>query len=282
MKGNETAPLAKRVVRTVRLFLQLVSGLLTVALLFPLYGAERRWRAIQRWSAGVCRIVDLEVCVIGALPQPNGRAIVAVANHISWLDIQMIHSLWRVRFVAKSEVRRWPAIGWLAARCGTLFIHRGRNRHAARINEVIQQALSGGDAIAVFPEGTTSDGRQLLHFHASLLQPAVNQSALVVPVAVRYVTPSGEVDETPSYVGERSLAESMAAVVAANAIRGELHFLPAIDAEGRSRRELAQLTRAAIAAALNVPIAGTAPETLSDPQGERQKESDPKDTRYPA
>lgn len=251
MRDRAAASYPKRVFRSFRLLLQLVSGLLTVALLFPFYSRERRWRAIQRWSIGVCRIVCLELRVIGAPPQVQ-RPILAVANHVSWLDIQTIHSVWRVRFVAKSEVRRWLAIGWLAARAGTLFIERQRRRHAANINRAIHEAFAAGDAIAVFPEGTTSDGNELLRFHASLLQPAVEEGALVMPIALRYVTEDGKVDVTPSYVGDRSLMESMIAVVSARKLRGEVHFLPPIDAAGRSRRELAELAHKAISQALNL------------------------------
>jgi len=251
MRDRAAASDPKRILRLSRLLLQLVSGLLTVALLFPFYSRERRWRAIQRWSIGVCRIVRLELRVIGAPPNVR-RPILAVVNHVSWLDIQTIHSVWRVRFVAKSEVRRWPAIGWLAARAGTLFIERQRRRHAASINRAIHEAFAAGDAIAVFPEGTTSDGSELLRFHASLLQPAVDEAALVMPIALRYLSEDGRVDVTPSYVGDRSLLESMIAVVSAPKLRAELHFLSPIDAAGRSRRELAELSRRAISQALNL------------------------------
>ena len=252
MTDNERTSYPKRLARYIRLVLKLVSGVITVLFLFPVYSREKRWRAIQRWSRGVCRIVCLELKVIGA-PPAAGRSLLAVGNHVSWLDIHVIHSAWRVRFVAKSEVRRWPVIGWLAARTGTLFIDRRRRRHAASINRAIHDAFAAGDAVAVFPEGTTTEGTQLLRFHASLLQPAVDEGALVVPIALRYVNDHGEVDVTPSYVGDRSLLDSMASVVSAPRLRAELHFLPSIDAAGRSRRELAQLSHRAISQALNLP-----------------------------
>jgi 1-acyl-sn-glycerol-3-phosphate acyltransferase len=265
--GTAAPPAAgrlKRLRRALGLLFQLGAGLLTVALLFPFYGRERRWRAVQRWSAGVCSQVALRLQVIGELPR-HDRPILIVANHVSWLDIQVIHSVCRVRFVAKSEVRRWPAIGWLAARTGTLFVHRGRHRHAAQINQAIHSAFALGDRIAVFPEGTTTDGRELLRFHASLLQPAVDEGALVVPVALRYLNANGEVDVTPSYIGERTLLESMVAVIQAPELRAELRFLPSIDARGRSRRELAQLSQDAIAATLGLRVIGRTPEKASDP-----------------
>jgi 1-acyl-sn-glycerol-3-phosphate acyltransferase len=237
-------------VRFIRLLLKLFSGVLTVVFLFPFYGRERRWRAIQRWSDGVCRIVCLELSVSG-VPPDGGRPLLAVANHVSWLDIHVIHSVWRVRYVAKSEVRRWPVIGWLAARTGTLFIERQRRRDALSINRAIHEAFAAGDAVAVFPEGTTTDGTQVLRFHASLLQPAADEGALIVPIALQYLKDDGTVDVTPSYVGDRSLLASMIAVISARRLRARLHFLPPIDAAGRSRRDLAEQSHRVISQALS-------------------------------
>lgn len=264
--GSATAPPITQLRRAVGLFAQLLAGMLTVALLFPFYDRERRWRAVQRWSARICARVDLQLRVHGTLPRVD-RPILIVANHVSWLDIQAIHSVCRVRFVAKSEVRQWPALGWLAARTGTLFVYRGRRRHATEINRAIHSAFAVGDMIAVFPEGTTTDGRQLLRFHASLLQPAVDEQALVVPLALRYTNAKGEIDVAPSYVGERTLLESVAAVIRARDLRAELLLLPPFETEGRSRRELALLTQSAIASALNLPVSGRAPGTPPGPPG---------------
>lgn len=272
----------RRVMRLVRLVAQLLAGLVTVALLFPFYGRERRWRAVQRWSAGICRIVGLELSVSGEVPRPAGRPVLVVANHVSWLDIQAIHAVCPVRFVAKSEVRNWAAIGWLSARTGTLFIHRSRHRHAAQINRAIHEAFAAGDMIAVFPEGTTTDGKRLLRFHTSLLQPAVDEQALVVPLALRYVDSAGAIDLTPSYVGDRNLVQSVLAIVAAPRLRAELRFLPAIEAKGRTRRELAQFTHTAIATALKLHAAGSAPGKPCDPPAAPPTDRAPTGTRCPA
>lgn len=281
MKDSESASYPLRWYRYVRLLLQLFAGLLTVALLFPVYGRERRWRAIQRWSAGVVRCLGIEVVVHNEPPRGQ-RALLGVSNHVSWVDIQLIHAVWRVRFVAKSEVRNWPAIGWLSARTGTLFIERGRHRHAAHINQAIHRAFAAGDAISVFPEGTTSDGRGLLKFHASLLQPAVDENALVVPLALRYLREDGSIDVAPAYVGDDSLMHTLAAIVARRRIRAEVRFLPPIDAAGRARRELAQLSHAAIAQALSQHSADRKSDSAGDPRGAPPTADAPTDSRYRA
>lgn len=241
-------------VRYARLAVQLVLGLLTVALLFPFYSRQQRWRAVQNWSRRVASSAGVVVSVRGHVPQPGAR-VLGVANHVSWLDIQVLHSLWHVRFVAKSEVRQWPLIGWLSARTGTLFIERGSRRHASRINLAIHQAFAEGDPVAVFPEGTTTCGDQLLRFHPSLLQPAVDEGAQIVPVAIRYADDEGHLEPAAAYVGETTLMQSLAAIVAAPRIFAEVQFLPAIESRGRTRRELAQLSHACIAAALKLPAA---------------------------
>jgi 1-acyl-sn-glycerol-3-phosphate acyltransferase len=281
MNDSESASYALRCYRYVRLLLQLFSGLFTVAVLFPAYGRERRWRAIQRWSAGIVRCLGIEVTVYGEPPLTQ-RALLGVSNHVSWVDIQLIHSVWRVRFVAKSEVRDWPAIGWLSARTGTLFIERGLHRHAAHINQAIHRAFSEGDAIAVFPEGTTSDGLRVSKFHASLLQPAVDENALIVPLALRYLREDGSVDVAPAYVGDDSLMHTLAAILARRRIRAEVHFLAPIDTAGRARRELAQLSQGAIAQALSLQSGDTKSENSGDPRGAPPTTVAPTDSRYQA
>jgi 1-acyl-sn-glycerol-3-phosphate acyltransferase len=258
-------PIPVRFFRAASLLLHLFAGLIEVAALFPFYGASRRRRAMGRWSACLLALLNVEVRIRGVPPESAERAAVLVSNHVSWLDIQLIHSVWQVRFVAKSEVRRWPLIGWLSARAGTLFIERGKNRHAARINKSIHAALQQGDAVGVFPEGSTTDGTKIIPFHASLLQPAVAENALVHPVALRYLDDAGCVNVNASYVGETTLMESMLTIFAEKRIVAELIFLPAIDASGKTRRWLAAQTQFAIAAALNLPVSDKAPGKSGGP-----------------
>jgi len=253
--------------RAVSVVLHLFAGLFEVALLFPVYGKSRRLKAVSRWSARLLAVLNVRPSMRGSPPLIADRAAVLVANHVSWLDIQLIHSVWQVRFVAKSEVRRWPLIGWLSARTGTLFIERGKGRHAARINQSIHAAFQQGDAIGVFPEGSTTDGRQLTRFHASLLQPAVDGGALVYPVALRYLDEAGNINVNASYVGETTLMESLRMIFGQRTIHAELIFLPAIDTMGKTRRELAAQTQAAIAAALSLPVFDRKPDISAGPPG---------------
>src|SRR5258706_2627734 len=264
---REQTSIPVRCYRSMLLLFHLFAGIATVALLFPFYGSAGRRLAVARWSARILSAVNVEPRLRGVPPAVKDRAAVLVANHVSWLDIPLVHSVWQVRFIAKSEVRHWPLIGWLSARTGTLFIERGKNRHAARINQSIHAAFQRGDAVGVFPEGATTDGKALTRFHASLLQPAVDQRALVYPVALRYLDEAGNININASYVGDETLTESLRLIFAEKAIRAELIFLPPIDTVGKTRRELAAQAQAAIAAALNLPVSDRKPDISAGPPG---------------
>jgi 1-acyl-sn-glycerol-3-phosphate acyltransferase len=122
-----------------------------------------------------------------AARRPVNGPVLLVANHISWLDIVVLHAARHCRFVSKAMCKRWPLIGTLATGAGTLYIERESRRDAMRVVHHMADALQAGDILAVFPEGTTSDGISLLPFHANLIQAAVSAGAPVQPVALRFI-----------------------------------------------------------------------------------------------
>jgi 1-acyl-sn-glycerol-3-phosphate acyltransferase len=188
-----------------------------------------------------------------------------VANHISWLDIFLLSALQPARFVAKAEVRRWPVIGWLSTHAGTLFIERERRHDTHKVNQRTADALAAGEVIAVFPEGTTSDGTQLLRFHASLLQPIVDADGHVQPVAIRYRTPSGQHSSAPAYAGDTTFLESFWRLTGERELVAELHVAEPLAARDRHRRELSRAAEEAIRTALGLTAAGSAPGRPDDP-----------------
>ena len=173
-----------------------------------------------------------------------------VANHVSWLDIFAINAVLPARFVAKSEIRGWPLIGWLCERAGTVFIRQARRHDTMRVNHAIGAALSAGDIFAVFPEGTTTDGSRVLKFHSSLLEPALQARADVQPVALRYARPDGSLCDEVSYEGERSLWDTVVAMTRVPSIRVEVSFLPPLQGDLSHRRQLARAAEDAIRQAL--------------------------------
>ena len=202
-----------RLYRLTRLLLHIAYGCVGVAVVFPFLSRKRRLREIKGWSRQALRIVHLRLTVRGSLP-PGHAPTLIVSNHVSWLDICVLASVVPVRFVAKSDVRRWPLVGSLASGVGTIFIERRNPLDTVRTNRAIVQALTRGEYVAMFPEGTSTDGTEIKPFHASLFQPALEAVACVVVVVVRYVNPDGSVNLDASYAGERSLWESFRLVVA--------------------------------------------------------------------
>lgn len=184
-----------------------------------------------------------------------------VANHVSWIDIFVINALAPAAFVSKAEVRRWPAIGWLAARNDTLFLQRGSRAHARLISNQIAALLDNEGTVALFPEGTTSDGRQVLHFHAALLQAPIDAGRPVQPLALRYRTPDGEYCAAPAYEGDTSLLECLSNIIAQPAIIADVVLMDAVHAPADSdRRQLANSLREGIARqVVPKPPAGKAP-----------------------
>ena len=236
----------KRWTRITRFALHLARGLLICAFLFPLQSAERRKREVEHWSMQLLALLNVRLFLHGMPPKYGGRPLMIVANHVSWLDIFAINAIVPSRFIAKSEIRSWPFVGWLCARVGTLFIERGRRQDTARINNMVSAALTGGDVFAVFPEGTTTDGTTVLKFHASLLEPALAVAAVVQPVALWYDRSDGTLCREAAYEGGKSIWDSLMGITSQHEILVHVCFLEPILPETRHRRDIAQEAREAI------------------------------------
>ncbi len=234
--------------------LHLVKGLAITLLLYPFAGAAGRRRHVRRWSAQLLKIFGVRLRVTGTPPVRGHAPLMLAANHVSWLDIFVILARLDVRFVSKSEVRQWPVIGTLSAGAGTLFLQRTRRTHLAQVNREIAQVLEDGEIVAIFPEGTSTDGTVVLPFHASLLEPAAVAGAAVQPVALRFTDGRGEVTTDAAYDGDKSLMDTLRLMVRHRTIGAELHFLPPVQSRGRTRRELAQILEKAVARALDLPL----------------------------
>ena len=236
-----------------------LSGLLICTLVFPFLKAPQRMQHVGRWSARMLSALGLRLEAQGS---PRGGPVLFCANHISWLDILAINAVYPARFVSKADVRHWPVLGWMVACGGTLFIERERKRDALRVVHQVAAALKAGETLAVFPEGTTSDGRGLLPFHANLLQAAIATETPVQPVALRYEDACHTVSLAAAYIGDTTLANSLWAVVMADKLRVCVRILPAEATRHLDRRALAARLEAEIARAL-----GLIDSTASEPVG---------------
>ena len=218
---------------------------------------------IKRWSARLLALLNIEARLLGVL-DPDAGNLLIVANHVSWLDIFVLNAQRPARFVAKSELGSWPFAGRLIRGAGTIFIVRKRRRDMRRVNHHAAEALSRGDVVAVFPEGTTTDGTTLLRFHASLLQPIVESHGHVQPVALRYRDARGALSTAPAY-GDETIASSFWRVCGERRLIVEVIASTPISARQLHRRELARQAEGVIRTALALPASETAPGTRDVP-----------------
>jgi len=226
----------------------IVRGVFVVQLRFRSLAPAQRHARIAAWSLAVLKTLRIDVRTQGTL-LPGPKLI--VANHVSWLDIVVLHAVCpEARFVSKAVVQHWPLIGRLVTGAGTLMVNREQRRDAARAVDVIAQALKQGDTVALFPEGTTSDGSQVLEFHSSLLQSAVAGNAAVQPVALRYSEAGHGLSPSVPYIGTTSLVQSPWCVCLARGLIVRVCVLGAHPPPHADRRTLAREVRRSIAAAL--------------------------------
>lgn len=253
-----------RVLRLGGAVLVVLAGLLILAAIFPWASRALRQTLTMRWTRALLAALGIRMRVTGGLPHMAGGVMFA-ANHLSWLDPFLVLAQCPAHFVAKSEVRGWPVLGWLAAQSGTLFIERERRRDVGRISALFTELLHAGDNVALFPESTTGDGSALNPFKPALLQAACASNSHLCPVAIRYVDQAGHPHKAPVWVGDMTFAESILRITAARGITAELIFCPCIAGAQQTRRALALQAQTAIASALSLPVRHTPPETPAYP-----------------
>jgi len=244
-KSNLHTNKITRFYRISRLVAHTLLGLFTVTLIFPAAGKYLKLRLMKWWCQHLLDIFKVGVVLYGSQPPSYKTASnnMMIANHISWLDIYAINSVLPIRFVAKSDIRTWPIIGYLASKANVLFIEREKKYQAARIMDIVTLSLKAGDNLCLFPEGTTTDGTRIIPFKGSLIQSAIESQSTIWPVAIRYPRHDGSANTDVAYAGETTLLQSMKQVLLQKRPVVELHFLAPIFTneltnEDRNRRIL--------------------------------------------
>jgi len=245
--------------------LHVLWGALAAGLLFPLLPARKRDALVRFWSqiALVALGIRLELHHHpGAAPIAATRGSLLLINHTSWADVFVVAAVTPARFVAKSDIERWPLLGRFAASVGTVFIERGRRHAVAHVNHAVRARLQAGQSVGIFPEGTTTDGSVLLRFHSNMVQAALEAQAPVVPLGVRYVQ-DGRPTAAAAFIGEMTLAGSMWRILVTPRLTAQLYWLPAIVCAGQTRQAIAGHARDAIAAALGFEQERAAPPEVA-------------------
>lgn len=159
-------------------------------LLFRLHFEPWRNFAMQLWSKGMARILNMNITVEGIPPEPP---FFLVSNHVSYIDIVVLNSVLKTTFIAKSDVKKWPVVGFMARTMGVIFIDRGRKRDVTRVNKIVSEQLNERQGVILFPEGYTSPGADVLPFRPSLLEHPASENIDVSYAALHYTT--GPADE---------------------------------------------------------------------------------------
>ena len=191
------------------------------------------------WARRALDILNVRIVWQGNAPPGAVTSTLFVCNHISWLDILALLAVRPMRFVAKSEVRSWPIIGWMAMKTGTVFLRRNECRYLAQVKRTIESALAHGGCIATFPEATTTDGITVRPFHSGLFESAVVSGATVWPVALRYYHSDGSLSKEAAFIGDQSLISSLRRILRQPVLNLAVSFGSPIAADGWERQELA-------------------------------------------
>lgn len=235
-----------RLLATVSLGLLVASGMSLIERLHLRNEAVIRQRATRWFLARLSAALPFEIEVIGSLPkQPS----LWLSNHISWTDIPLLGMLAPLSFLSKAEVRSWPVAGWLAKKAGTLFIRRGSG-DSGLLNQQLLGHLQQQRHLLIFPEGTTTDGRQLRNFHGRLLSSAIEAGVPLQPVAIRYVRENQVDVEVAPFIGEDDLLSHLVRLLSSDLASVRIHLLEPIATTGQTRTVLAKQSHHAINVAL--------------------------------
>ena len=200
---------------------------------------EQAQSEVLAWSKTTLDVLGVEVKVFGDMAHTG--PLLLVSNHISWLDILLFLSLRPVRFVSKAEVESLPIVGHYAHACRTLFIQRTIKRDALKLVQVMSEALSMGDMVAIFPEGTTTTGVEVLPFHANLFESVMASHAAIQAAGVLYVSSANHLPiTTPSFTGSDTLVGSIWRILGLKGFEAWVQWGAVEESQGSDRRALAK------------------------------------------
>lgn len=228
--------------RSLQLILHLLLGIV-LNLILPKHRTKNHEKLpnmviVSWWHQRLCGILHLRVIPLGTKPT---RPSLLVSNHISWLDISVISSLLHTSFLSKHEVKTWPLIGWLAASAGTIFIKRGSGE-TQQVQEAIVKRLNGDRMLAIFPEGTTSDGHSVRNFFPRLFSAAMHAEVPILPIALDYQY-QGKKDHIAPYIDDQSLISNLLALMARPSSRVYVSFGKSIHYQDKDRKTVAEIAR---------------------------------------
>lgn len=180
------------------------------------------------WLHQLCRravgIFDVQVESRGEFPERG----VLISNHLSYLDIIVFAAIHPCVFVSKAEIGSWPVLGWMTTMAGTVYVHRGKRGSAKEAGEQMRVAAEAGLPVMFFPEGTTSNGEQILKFHSGLLAEALADEQPVTAAYLQYSLCEGNggrtVRDDVAYWGEHPMLPHVIRFLGLRGVRAEVVF----------------------------------------------------------
>ena len=219
-------------------------------------------RLAQSYHRLLLSVIGVKLTVFGEKKSGN---VLYVPNHVSWLDISIIGALSPTHFLSKAEIKKWPFIGLLATRAGTLYIKRGVRNSAEEANTTLQKTLEKNHNVVLFAEGKTTDGT-LKKFHGRLMQSAIDANSLIQPVAIFYpaenivshvtksqsgINTKRKINKNILYISDMTFLQSMFSVLSLKNIPVEVHYLEPVRTKQQTRNDLAAHCYDSIYNALN-------------------------------
>jgi 1-acyl-sn-glycerol-3-phosphate acyltransferase len=205
-------------------------------------------RFIVAWMRVLLRLLRIKIILHGRFVN---APVLMVANHVSWLDIPVLLALTQPDMVSKKELRYWPCLGRPAQKIGTLFLSRGDAEDSRLLSNQIAFFLTQGRKIAIFPEGTTSNGHTVKRFYPRLFQAAIYAKAPIQPVAICYTDRYNHLHDQAPFIGDDDLLSHLWRFLASEKTIVHVHALPPLSSTESSRRFLADKAQYAISTTLS-------------------------------
>ena len=216
-------------------------GLAISFIFFKFLTNSSKQKIISWWHGKFTKFLNIKISVNGKLPKLPS---LIVSNHVSWLDIIVIGHLVPTVFLSKKEVKRWPILGLLTKLAGTIFINRG-NGQSEKIKKSMIDKFSKNYSVTIFPEGTTSDGKNVKSFFPRLYAAAIEKNIPVVPVSIYYHV-GGYIDEGLPFIGEQKFLENFFTIVKRPRSEVKINFFDGIKPDNIDRKSLAKKTHSII------------------------------------
>lgn len=206
------------------------------------YAPEARARWMQRSCQRILAALGVESKVVGT---PPVRGLV-VSNHLSYLDIIILAAAMPCAFISKKEIGSWPFFGFAARLCGTIFLDRENRKSAEKVAEIMGRRFKHQVPVLLFPEGTSTDGAEVLRFHTRLIDPAISTATPITAAALSFHRDDGRPESALCWYGDAVFLPHLWHTLKARGFSTRVEFCAA--AMYSDRRVAADTTRAQIVA----------------------------------